>query len=558
MEWQQHYARISKEVSDCHTILWGDSLTKHLSSSVGWDIFLGDGVLNAGIPGERVEWLFHRVLNSYNLSHVKHHVILIGTNNVNIHSPEETASTILALSRHLQFSSPRSTVSVLNLLPRYDNFLSSKFINEVNHHLSILQESFPFKNVFLRSLPEELSNHLDSTHLFSKDGIHLTQKGSWILSKWIGRLLFGKTFQRNISSIPLHNQFSILTDLSSDEGSSSGHSFTVPIGTGPKTQAPSPPVTTPSNIPSRPCTSIPLLNRFSILTDLSSDEEPYSGHFFSATDSKDVLPDDTPTASSISSCPVVNNDLCVNNEFMFQFSGGVSQREVSKNSSKVTCSRRGSIRVGSRRWLENKQLKKVKHHQHKNKYKSTVSVSCIYRKSVKLQYLRNLFPNEPQIIHKYKSNEKLLKKTRKQKRKMGMSTISKSDSVKGSTSDNKSTEISKSNHCLYQVFVKNLCDEVLSFDIKQESNIIPCVGQLKAHISQLTGTPLSKFSLMIQGHRISLTDTCKKYQQQTMQMCVEGCGIKGGVAASPAHIISIIRIKRAVDHVIFVAKIQQN
>ena len=219
--WKRTQFDLDLKISSSSTVIWGDSITKHLLSSAGWELFLGDGVLNCGIPGERVEWLFNRVLSHNDLSQVKNHVVLIGTNNCKTNTPQETASTIFSIVTHLRHISPRSSIFILPLLPRYDSHSNGKFVSNVNDCLIELSQDCLLTNVFFSSLPDEINNPSLNYKFFSQDGIHLNSYGSWIFCKWLGKHLLRNSLHSYLPSfIPLHNRFDLLSqdtyDYSSD------------------------------------------------------------------------------------------------------------------------------------------------------------------------------------------------------------------------------------------------------------------------------------------------------------------------------------------------------
>ncbi len=124
-------ARVSKGEASPSMVLIGDSITQ------GWEgagknavkgIEKFGGLLNLGIGGDRTQHVLYRIADGGRLAKLARDgesptapawvVLLIGTNNLNSDTPEQTSEGIIACVRAIRAALPASRVLVLGVLPR--------------------------------------------------------------------------------------------------------------------------------------------------------------------------------------------------------------------------------------------------------------------------------------------------------------------------------------------------------------------------------------------------------------------------------------------------------
>lgn len=123
--------RVAKGESSPSWVLLGDSITQ------GWEAAGKDAiaelnrfgeVLNLGIGGDRTQHVLYRIADGSRLAKLTRAgesptapawvVLLIGTNNLNSDSPEQTSEGIIACVRAIRATLPTSRVLIVGILPR--------------------------------------------------------------------------------------------------------------------------------------------------------------------------------------------------------------------------------------------------------------------------------------------------------------------------------------------------------------------------------------------------------------------------------------------------------
>lgn len=172
---------INEEVQQ-HTysiIFFDDSITEDWDPAIWQQTFVPYGALNAGIRGDRTEYLLWRLQNgNLNGQSPNAIVVLIGTNDVGRNRPAVIiAEGIRATLQALRSQFPSARILLLGLLPRSQSPGSPRRqqIERVNRLVRICQDR---KYVFYSDLGDAL---LDRKNRLlpgiSPDGVHLSPQG---------------------------------------------------------------------------------------------------------------------------------------------------------------------------------------------------------------------------------------------------------------------------------------------------------------------------------------------------------------------------------------------
>ena len=172
-----HCSKLAKY--NFETILIGDSIVAGLSRYQNvWDKFLKPlKALNCGIGGDRIEHVLWRALNLPVFLSLKHIVVLCGTNNLPLDSPEDIADGILGIARSFKTNYSRVNVIICGILPRDGswsvNRVSIKKVNQILK-LKCYESSYTFVS---DDSGWTLGNGSPNADLYDSDRLHLVEKG---------------------------------------------------------------------------------------------------------------------------------------------------------------------------------------------------------------------------------------------------------------------------------------------------------------------------------------------------------------------------------------------
>ena len=157
------------------THFWGGKPVGHVINGANiWNTYLAKaGFGNLGFGWDRIEnalWrVYHGELDGYDADQV---VIMLGTNNYGINTPDQIAEGLRFLIRAIRDRQPGATIKMVGILPRRDDL---KWVENTNAKIEAMavQESCVYVNPGVRLLNDDGS--LDET-LFT-DGLHPNEKG---------------------------------------------------------------------------------------------------------------------------------------------------------------------------------------------------------------------------------------------------------------------------------------------------------------------------------------------------------------------------------------------
>ncbi|KAJ6222321.1 hypothetical protein RDWZM_000866 [Blomia tropicalis] len=160
-------------------IFLGDSITEGWSNhgkNVWKQHYENRHSFNYGIGGDRTEHILWRIANG-ELENVnaKLVVLMIGTNNIRLHSSKDIAKGIHAILDALYSKMPNAKVLLLSVLPRQPENIDS-IVHDINKSISQYADN---KRVFWLDLTTnfEVTLGLEKAELFLPDHVHLTEKG---------------------------------------------------------------------------------------------------------------------------------------------------------------------------------------------------------------------------------------------------------------------------------------------------------------------------------------------------------------------------------------------
>lgn len=183
ISWLEHHERLNIRArkGGIDLLFIGDSLTHRWSGDgeTVWNAYYSSvGSANFGISGDRVENVLWRVQNG-NLDGVvpKVVVLLIGTNNLALHTPQQIAGGIAALLDEIHAQTPGSHVLLLALFPRGEraNDLLRRQVEAVNQLILQMgsREKVSFLDIGSSFLLSDGSLDLE----VMPDGLHLSTEG---------------------------------------------------------------------------------------------------------------------------------------------------------------------------------------------------------------------------------------------------------------------------------------------------------------------------------------------------------------------------------------------
>lgn len=196
--WKQQHESIVKrsQKGGVDVAFVGDSMTHRwqLEGKEVWDeSFAAWKPMNLGIGGDRTQNLLWRITTGKELVGIepKVFVLLIGTNNLASHKPDEIATGVKVIVAELQKQKPQARILVLGLLPRSGTPVADREEIASSDHLQPLIETI---NASLNTMRDENVRFLNFGKLYlNRDGglpkslmpdyLHLSTAGYRILAK---------------------------------------------------------------------------------------------------------------------------------------------------------------------------------------------------------------------------------------------------------------------------------------------------------------------------------------------------------------------------------------
>lgn len=160
-------------------IFWGDSIT-HWGD---WAELTGNaGTLNRGIAGDNTYGLLNRE-NEIIRHHPKKLFILIGTNDINIHIPQQQIiENYASIVRIMQKQSPATRIYIQSVLPINNQLIGRKYYTGTNEEIQLLNKSLDSlantsKITFVDLYHHLLDNEKQLDSKYTYDGLHLNGNG---------------------------------------------------------------------------------------------------------------------------------------------------------------------------------------------------------------------------------------------------------------------------------------------------------------------------------------------------------------------------------------------
>ncbi|WDE97599.1 GDSL-type esterase/lipase family protein [Lentisphaera profundi] len=177
---ERHQQKLNERSTEVDLVLIGDSITHYWERSPSYGYFFGDRkTLNLGYGGDRTQNVLWRIQNG-ELNGLKPKVIslMIGTNNSNHFSPEDTLLGIQKIISGLRLRLPQTKILLSSILPRGVQELDQKN-RTVNNSLASLadNESVFFLDVYNQFLGADDKLNME---LYYRDGVHLSDQGYFV------------------------------------------------------------------------------------------------------------------------------------------------------------------------------------------------------------------------------------------------------------------------------------------------------------------------------------------------------------------------------------------
>lgn len=185
--WYTRHEEKLKEVKkgDVDVVLIGDSITHYWERSPSYGYYFGERkVLNLGFGGDKTQNVLWRIKEGQ-LDGLSPKVIslLIGTNNSNNHTAQDTLLGIEKILSVLKEKCPKSKILLTSILPRSDKKLDG--VNkQVNRKLPKFADN---KTVFYIDLYQSFLKENGEMNMdyYWRDGVHLIEQG---YAKWGGAM----------------------------------------------------------------------------------------------------------------------------------------------------------------------------------------------------------------------------------------------------------------------------------------------------------------------------------------------------------------------------------
>jgi lysophospholipase L1-like esterase len=148
-DWMPRHANILDEIQkdpDANVVFIGDSITQFLETGDGkpvWDeLHSRYNPINEGFGWDRIENVLWRIQQGeLDGIHPKAIVLLIGTNNLEVNTPEEIRTGIQAVLRDIRAKQPHAHILLLGLLPRGQ--MQTDTLRDKAHQVNLLLENMP-------------------------------------------------------------------------------------------------------------------------------------------------------------------------------------------------------------------------------------------------------------------------------------------------------------------------------------------------------------------------------------------------------------------------------
>jgi lysophospholipase L1-like esterase len=143
----------SKGVGD--VIFLGDSITHGWEDQKAWQEHFGSfQPVNLGIGGDQTGHVLWRITEGHELDHLKPKaaIIMIGTNNIGSHTPEQIAGGIKAIVEELKRQKPHIKVLVLGVFPRGSATDAERSLDQITAGIKPIDEELKKEKPDLKRL----------------------------------------------------------------------------------------------------------------------------------------------------------------------------------------------------------------------------------------------------------------------------------------------------------------------------------------------------------------------------------------------------------------------
>jgi lysophospholipase L1-like esterase len=131
----------SKGVGD--VVFLGDSITQGWEGQKAWkEYFASFKPVNLGIGGDQTGHVIWRITDGKELEHLdpKAAVIMIGTNNIGGHSPQQIAGGVKAIVEEIKRQKPNIKVLVLGVFPRGNSFEAERSLEQISEGIKPIND----------------------------------------------------------------------------------------------------------------------------------------------------------------------------------------------------------------------------------------------------------------------------------------------------------------------------------------------------------------------------------------------------------------------------------
>ncbi len=178
-------------IGDSITHYWaGPPAAPHVRGPDAWKQAFGEhAVANLGFGWDRTENVLWRIDHG-ELDGIapKQVVVLIGTNNLDLDTPEQVVAGIDAISRRIHAKLPNARILLLGILPRKDQAKLKANLDKVNYLLQTRLHPRPYIDVLDLGNTFRNADGTLNESLFS-DGLHPNPAGYAILAKALSTLV---------------------------------------------------------------------------------------------------------------------------------------------------------------------------------------------------------------------------------------------------------------------------------------------------------------------------------------------------------------------------------
>ncbi len=183
-EWQDRHEKLVERSrkGDAEVVFLGDSLThgwEGVGAKVWKKVFEPLKAINLGVGTDQTGHLLWRITTGKELEGVDPRVavLLIGTNNMNHHTPEQIAGGVQAILAELHKQKPNMKVLLLGIFPRGDG-PDDKYRDKIKDCNALLARLHDDKRVFFLDIGDRFRDKDGSiSDKIMPDSLHLSERG---------------------------------------------------------------------------------------------------------------------------------------------------------------------------------------------------------------------------------------------------------------------------------------------------------------------------------------------------------------------------------------------